>query len=106
MSTPVVNPQNARSAEYAEQLKQIQEEGKCPFCPGGYTLRSGQEILREEQGWVMMAAQPPLANTAVHLFVFPREHKEEMTELVTADWEAITALTKWAKNHFNMPAGV
>lgn len=103
----VVNPANARNKEYAQILSDIAASGKCPFCPGGYTWKN-QEILHEDGEWTISHIDPryQLANTRVHLLLFPRRHITDHLDLTPADWASIHALTTWARAEFEMPAGV
>lgn len=104
----VVNPVNgARSEVYEEVLTSIAKSGECPFCPGGYTWQN-QDMLHEEGEWVISHVDPRYAykNAKYHLLLFPRTHKEDLTDMTSEDWQSLGALSAWAKEEFDLPAAV
>lgn len=103
----VVDPRNARNETYSKILEDIEGSGRCPFCPGGYTLLN-QEILHELDGWTVshVDARYRLPNTAYHFLLFPYQHLEDHTELTAGDWQAIGGLVSWVRAQFDLPAGV
>ena len=96
-----VNPERTRNQAYREVLKEIQKEGKCPFCPGNFNWHR-EPIICEFDGWLLTKASWPYENAKHHFLLIPKEHKEELADVTAEDFKTIVILVSTAFNRFNL----
>jgi diadenosine tetraphosphate (Ap4A) HIT family hydrolase len=105
MSTrPVVDPHNAKSAEYKQVINQIQGEGKCPFCPENFKYHK-EPILKEQGDWLITRNSWPYGDTEHHFIAICRTHKEQFSELTPQDFTDLSTLINWVTDEFDIPGG-
>ncbi|MBI3630829.1 MAG: HIT domain-containing protein [Candidatus Sungbacteria bacterium] len=89
---------------YESTLKQIARSGVCPFCPA--TMRwHTKPILKRYRGWLITENISVYANAQHHFLIIGRSHKENLEELASRDWNAISFLFNWAIKKFNIKGG-
>lgn len=102
----IVDPRNARTEEYRQELLAIQRSRKCPYCPGGKTLVSGEDpIIAENSHWYAIDSHTPVANSEVHWVIIPKQHKTDIGEITGADWHMLTELVQPLKKQRGIKGG-
>jgi dihydrofolate reductase len=102
----VVDPRNARREEYRYELLAIQRNRLCPYCPGGKTLVKGEDpIIAENSHWIAINSHTPVANSAYHWVIFPRQHKTAIREISSGDWDMFTHLLEQLKSKYGVTGG-
>jgi dihydrofolate reductase len=80
-----VNPNNAKTEAYREELVRCQDSGQCPFCEGGRTL-SQQNILEQTTNWYLAESRFPYQGTRYQALIFPKRHLSWIDEMHVGDW--------------------
>ena len=89
---------------YLSTLKEIAQEGVCPFCPK--TMRwHTKPILKRYRGWLITENLNVYPNAQYHFLVIGESHKEHLGALTLRDWSAITYLFSWAIKRFKIKGG-
>lgn len=89
----IVDPRNARSPEYRDELIRIWRSGQCPYCRGGKTqLEDRDRLVGENQYWLAIQTHTPIANTDHHIVIFPR--KRHLTVFEQLDAYELQYLTR------------
>lgn len=102
----IVDPHHAKSDGYRRVLKQIVEEGKCPFCPDNFRYHLNP-ILKKIGSWFVTENSWPYQNTKHHLLLIGEQHKEKFEQLQARDWTDITKLVGWSVKKYKIKgAGV
>lgn len=104
MKRRVVDLRHAKSKEYREVLKNIQEIGKCPFCKENFRYHK-KPILKKEKRWFITKSSWPYKNTQYHFLIISEKHKENFEELNLSDFEAVFRLTNWAIKKYKIKGG-
>jgi len=100
----VVDTRNARDREYGDILIDIEEKGKCPFCPVNFKYHK-HPILKEEAGWFLTKCSWPYKNTKYHFLIISRAHKELFSDLSSNDFNSINTIVNWAIKKFDLRGG-
>ena|SRR3989344_7449480 len=100
----VVNRRFAKSKEYAQVLKTIEQKGECPFCPTNFQY-SKKPILKSAGAWFAVENSWPYKNSQKHLLFISATHKENFSELSVGDFVAVAKLTRWAIKKFQIKGG-
>ena len=100
----VVNPRFAKDDEYYKVLREIEEKGKCPFCPENFKYHK-HPILKEEGTWFITKISWPYENADTHLIIISKEHKEQFSDITESDFNSIRILVNWAIQEFNLKGG-
>lgn len=101
----VVDSRYAKSEEYKRIIKEIENEGKCPFCPENFKYHK-HPVLKERGGWMLTKSSWPYKDTKQHLLIIGKDHKEHISEMSSADWESVNYLSNYAVNKFSLKGGV
>jgi len=88
-----VDPRNARTDGYAEDLAEIQAAGVCPFCPGNFNWHPNP-ILARDGHWFVTAIGQLYDNAERQLLIIGDVHKEELWELTKEDMASILELAR------------
>lgn len=81
---PIVAPINGRTIEYQNDLTEILESGRCPFCPDGVTW-TRQEIYMSDECWIITKNVHPLNGSRFHFLIVPRRHVTLFSHLTPAE---------------------
>jgi dihydrofolate reductase len=98
---PIVEPSSGRNEAYRNQLQGILDEGVCPFCPGGETLRD-QQIIKTTKYWFVKFNQHPLPNTAYHFMLTPLRHFTASEDITAEEWLDLCDIRRWLKSEYAM----
>lgn len=99
-----VDPRNARDKNYRKVIKEIMDEGVCPFCPETFKWHT-KPILKHEGKWFITENFNPYKNSKFHFLVIGKEHKELLSDLTAQDWKSILKLIHWAIKEFKIKGG-
>lgn len=100
-SFPIVEPFNARNAEYRKHLELILQSDRCPFCAGGDTWNR-QEIILENSDWIVTCNAHPLENTKLHILIIPRRHVDCLWQLASVEFESLLEIINQARQEFDL----
>jgi ATP adenylyltransferase len=89
---------NARTAGQLAEMRRLDAEGICLFCPDGLARHPRQRILFRTRHWAVTPNEFPYQGTSLHLLLVPDQHAGDLldlTEDVRRDfWEALQAVAR------------
>ena len=97
----VVDRRFAKDPGYNSVLKEIEDKGKCPFCPDNFRYHE-HPVLKEIGSWFITKITWPYPNSKSHFIIIKSEHSEDISELTAKDMEDILRLTQWAVSKFEI----
>ncbi len=100
-----VDLDNAREADQADVMRQIVEDGGCPFCPENFQKYNKQEILKEGEHWLLTTNQWPYEFTRAHFLLIYKSHAEDLREMDPESGKELLKLAQWAQDKFEIPGG-
>jgi ATP adenylyltransferase len=88
--------ENYRTAEQLADMRQLEAQGVCLFCPAGLSSHARQQILFRTRHWTVTPNAFPYPGTVVHLLLVPQQHAADLLDLdedVRQDfWAALAAV--------------
>src|SRR5699024_1959669 len=72
---------NARHPEQAEQMRELEADRICIFCPGRVDEPDDPQVILRERDWVVRHNAYPYRNTRLHLLIVPRRHVTDLLDL-------------------------
>ena len=88
--------ENHRTAEQLADMRQLEAQGLCLFCPDGLARHSRQQILFQTRHWSVTPNAFPYPGTRLHLLLVPGQHAADLLDLdeaVRQDfWAALGAV--------------
>ena len=81
---PLMNIGNARTALQIENMKKIEQEGFCPFCPENMKKYHTPPILKTGTHWYVTPNMYPYDNTKHHFLFVTNEHITNTKDLSPA----------------------
>ncbi len=103
--TTFVDIENARVDEQKQVMKEIIDQGHCPFCLENLRLYHKKPILKEGKFWVLTPNQWPYDNTRVHLLAISTTHVETLGELNPEAGSELIELLSWAEKEYQAAGG-
>lgn len=100
-----MNMRNARFDEQREVMRRVGGNGACLFCPGQLAKCHTQEILYQNEHWLLTYNQRPYKNTELHLLAISKQHVNSLNEMRTGAGEALFDLLKWSEDYFGIDHG-
>lgn len=101
----VVNKRFAKGkGEYENVINDIEQKGKCPFCPDNFKYHK-KPILKKIGTWFVTENSWPYKNTKYHFIIINTIHKEHWGELTTKDFKSIQDLVNWTIKNFKIKGG-
>ena len=100
----LVDLENARYDDQREIMKQIQEEGYCPFCIEHYQ-KNNEAILHEGEYWYFVKNKWPYENTKQHFLLITKKHIETFAELSAAARDELFEMSAEAIEKYKIPGG-
>ena len=100
----LIDPRYAKGSKYTKVIKEIQNEGVCPFCPASFKWHT-KPILKTEGNWFITENFNPYKNTQHHFLIIGKKHKELLSELTMLDLQAVWSLACWAIKKFQIEGG-
>jgi diadenosine tetraphosphate (Ap4A) HIT family hydrolase len=88
--------ENYRTAEQLADMRQLEAQGVCLFCPAGLRSHTRQQILFQTRHWTVTPNEFPYPGTVLHLLLVPQQHATDLLDLdeaVRQDfWTALAAV--------------
>jgi len=81
MDKKYVNLKNARTDEQKEVMKNIVDDGVCPFCKENLHKYHKNPILHEGKYWLFTKNQWPYKNLKHQYLAILKEHKEHLNDI-------------------------
>ncbi|MBI1984569.1 MAG: HIT family protein [Candidatus Wildermuthbacteria bacterium] len=85
--------------ELVEKYRQIEKNGKCPFCPDGI-IDNEFQIVGKTPDWTLVVSQFPYKGAEVHLFILPKRHVISSTDLMFFEWADWPEILEIAVNKY------
>lgn len=89
MSELQVNINAARTSEQRDVLREIIDDGVCPFCIESLNKYHKLPILKEGDFWLTTENQWPYKFTQSHYLIIAKQHIETITELAPGAFEEL-----------------
>jgi ATP adenylyltransferase len=88
--------ENARTDEQLAEMRRLDAEGVCLFCPEGLASHARQQVLFRTRHWTVTPNEFPYPGTSLHLLLVPDQHAADLLDLaeeVRQDfWRALQAV--------------
>lgn len=99
--------ENARTAEQLAEMRRLDAEGICLFCPDGLARHARQQVLVRTRHWTATPNEFPYRGTRLHLLLVPDQHAHDLLELseeVRGDfWTALAAVAgRYQLDHYGL----
>jgi ATP adenylyltransferase len=73
--------ENHRTAEQLADMRQLEAQGLCLFCPEGLARHARQQILFRTRHWTVTPNAFPYPGTRLHLLLVPGQHAADLLDL-------------------------
>lgn len=103
--TEFVNLNNARLDAQRATMKQIQENGECPFCTENLSKYHTEPILQDGEHWKLTRNQWPYEYTREHLLAISAYHAESLADLRDGSFDELQRHLQWAEFTFKVASG-
>jgi ATP adenylyltransferase len=91
---------NHRSADQLAEMRRLEAEGTCIFCPP--ELDNPDEVRRGLEHWVIRPNAYPYRGTRLHLLLVPRAHVTDLLDLggdaLAEFWDA----ARWVRDTYHL----
>jgi len=91
----LMNIDNARDALQIENMKKIEAEGFCPFCPENMEKYHTPPILKTGKYWYVTPNMYPYENTKHHFLFVTTQHLTNTTEVTAEAWTELHEHVEW-----------
>lgn len=82
--------------EMLKKYRQIQDSGKCPFCPGNIE----NTIVGATTHWHIVHNQYPYKGARLHLLLLPKRHIISLAQLLPEEWADMNRAFNFATSKF------
>ena len=93
---------NHRNGEQLAEMRRLEEQGMCLFCPGGLAANSSNQVLHQTEWWTVMRNRYPYANTRLHLLLVPAAHVSDVADLPLEAKAEFWDVLDWAKERHSL----
>jgi dihydrofolate reductase/diadenosine tetraphosphate (Ap4A) HIT family hydrolase len=90
---------NAGLADQVRQMRQLEADGVCLFCPEHLAVDEGQPILHRTRHWTVTPNEFPYPNTRLHLILVPDEHVTDLVDLSDKAQREFWEVLRWVRDH-------
>lgn len=102
--TEYVDPRNAGTPEYAEVLRKINEEGRCPFCPGELAKTHDNPVIFTTGHWLVTTNKFSYPKAEFKFLIILRHrHVEETLDLTDEEMNDMLIAYKWLLQDKKLP---
>ena len=107
MSKPeeLMNIDNARTELQVENMKKIEAEGFCPFCPENMQKYHEPPILKTGKHWYVTPNMYPYDNTKHHFLFVTNEHLTNTKDLSAGAWAELQEHIIWLNEEYEIDTG-
>jgi diadenosine tetraphosphate (Ap4A) HIT family hydrolase len=93
---------NFRHPEQLADMRALERDGICIFCPQHLTGDPEHPVLHETEHWVVTTNKYPYANTRLHLLLVPRAHTDDLLDLEPAARAEYWTVLEWIKETYRL----
>lgn len=91
---------NARNDEQLAQMRRLEADGVCLFCPPN--LGNGKRLLHRTEHWSVTPNEFPYRGTRLHVMLVPDEHVTDMADLSSTAQQDFWAALTWVRDHYRL----
>jgi len=91
---------NFRVDEQLAEMRRLEVEGVCLFCPGH--LPAASEVLHRTARWTVVPNRYPYRETRLHLLLVPDEHVTDMADLSEDAQRDFWTALRWVKVQYGL----
>ena len=91
---------NFRVDEQLAEMRRLEVEGVCLFCPGH--LPAASEVLHRTARWTVVPNRYPYRETRLHLLLVPDEHVTDMADLSEEAQRDFWTALRWIRDHYGL----
>lgn len=102
---PLLDLDNARYQDQADYMRQILNDGLCPFCWEHLKQYHKRPIEWEGSHFVVTKNHWPYVHTKTHLLVIIKRHITRIEELTSEEWAELKQAFDWAMQNYDFPGG-
>lgn len=100
----LMNLGNARTPLQIENMKKIEAEGFCPFCPEHLKKYHEPPILKEGAHWIVTPNMYPYENVSQQILFITKEHLTDSKDLSSDAWAELQELIQWTIKELDIDA--
>jgi ATP adenylyltransferase len=87
---------NSRGEAQSEDMRRLEAEGRCLFCPGQEALA----VVHKTPQWTIVPNRFPYRGTRLHLLLVPDEHVADMADLSPAAQADFWSALAWVRERY------
>jgi diadenosine tetraphosphate (Ap4A) HIT family hydrolase len=91
---------NARTDDQIQQMRQLEADGVCLFCPPNLEL--GQRVLHRTRHWSVTPNEFPYRGTRLHLLLVPDDHVTDLVELPPHTQQDLWVALAWVRAEYQL----
>ncbi len=96
---------NARTELQIANMKKIEAEGFCPFCPEHMGKYHTPPIVKVGTYWYVTPNMYPYENTLHHLLIITNEHIANSKDLSFEAWAELQTHLNWVMQEYDIEGG-
>jgi ATP adenylyltransferase len=93
---------NARTAEQVEDMRRLEAEGICIFCPEHLAADPSQRVTHRTAHWTVTPNEYPYRGTRLHLLLVPDEHVTDIVDLTPEAQADLWVALSWVRDHYGL----
>jgi diadenosine tetraphosphate (Ap4A) HIT family hydrolase len=93
---------NSRSEEQSADMRRLEADGICIFCPEHLDADPGQRILHRSAHWAVTPNKFPYEGTKLHLLLVPHQHVTDLLDLPDAAQQDFWAALCWVRDQHGL----
>jgi ATP adenylyltransferase len=93
---------NARTDVQREEMRRLEVDGVCIFCPEHLGADPGQPVLHRTPQWTVTPNEYPYRGARQHLLLIPHEHVPDLADLADEAQRDFWAVLRWVKVHYGL----
>lgn len=101
----LMNINNARNPLQIENMKKIESEGFCPFCPEHMEKYHTPPILKRAKYWYITPNMYPYENTAYQFLFVTNEHINDSKDLSPEAWSELQEHVRFVMDEYKIEGG-
>jgi diadenosine tetraphosphate (Ap4A) HIT family hydrolase len=105
MDKPILNLGNARVPAQAEQMRELERLGICPFCLEHFEEHHAAPIIAESRYWLVTHNDYPYGGSEAHILLVSRRHIENPVEMSASESSDLMTMFRWVVMHFDIAGG-
>lgn len=94
--------ENARSPEQVDDMRALERDGTCIFCPEALRRSPEQRVLRETQHWIVTPNKYPYQGAKLHLLLVPKSHVRDLVDLPPDAFLELQAVLRWVRREYGL----